>query len=381
MTTIARTRIARISVGRQRAGAAEFQRAADGARQAGDDAGEDDQRNAVADAARGDLLAEPHQEHGAADQRDDGRDAEEQAGIGDDAVAAFETDGDAVGLHDRQQHRAVAGVLVDDLAALLAFLLQRFERRNDRRHELHDDGGGDVGHDAEREDRHALDGAAGKHVEHAEHAAGLLLEGLGEGVGIDAGKRDVGAEAVDEQRAEREPDALLEILGLGEGCEIQIGCKLFSSRCHEVFSASSRWKALPGGASRRSHEIGVGRQTCKRRPWQRPPLRSKRYSASASAALASHDLDRTAGLLDLLDRSLGGAGDVEGQLRRQFAVGEQAHAVLGAADDAGLDQRLGVTVSFASSFLASIAVWMRPSETTLKLLAKMLLKPRLGRRR
>ena len=53
---------------------------ADGVRQVGDDAGEDDQRDAVADAARGDLLAEPHQEHGAADQRDDRRDAEEQPG-------------------------------------------------------------------------------------------------------------------------------------------------------------------------------------------------------------------------------------------------------------------------------------------------------------
>jgi hypothetical protein len=47
----------------------------------------------------------------------------------------------------------------------------------------------------------------------------LLLERLREGVGIDARHRDIGAEAIDEQRAEREPDALLEILGLGEGRE------------------------------------------------------------------------------------------------------------------------------------------------------------------
>ena len=94
-------------------------------RQVGDDAGEDDQRDAVADAARGDLLAEPHQEHRAADQRDHRRDAEEPARIGDDAAAALQPDGDAVGLDQRQQHGAVAGVLVDDLAALLAFLLQR----------------------------------------------------------------------------------------------------------------------------------------------------------------------------------------------------------------------------------------------------------------
>ena len=200
--------------------------------QVGDDAREDDQRNAVADAARGDLLAEPHQEHGAADQRDDGGNAEEHAGIGDDAVAALEADRNAVGLHQRQDHGAVARVLVDDLAALLAFLLQGFERRHHRRHQLHDDGGGDVGHDAEREDRHALHGAARKHVEHAEHAAALRLERLGECVGIDAGKRNVGAEPVDQQRAEREPDALLEVFGFGEGRKIQVRSKLFSSRRH-----------------------------------------------------------------------------------------------------------------------------------------------------
>jgi hypothetical protein len=39
-------------------------------RQRGDDAGHDDQRHAVADAAAGDLLADPHQEQGAADQAD-----------------------------------------------------------------------------------------------------------------------------------------------------------------------------------------------------------------------------------------------------------------------------------------------------------------------
>ena len=50
-------------------------------RQLGDDARHDDQRDAVADAAAGDLLAEPHQEHRAADQRDDGGDAEHDARV------------------------------------------------------------------------------------------------------------------------------------------------------------------------------------------------------------------------------------------------------------------------------------------------------------
>ena len=51
--------------------------------QIGDDAREDDQRGAVADAACGDLFAQPHQENGAADQRDGGDQAEGQTRIDD----------------------------------------------------------------------------------------------------------------------------------------------------------------------------------------------------------------------------------------------------------------------------------------------------------
>ena len=51
---------------------------------AGDDAREDDQRDAVADAALGDLLAEPHDERGAGGERDHRHEAEAPARIGDD---------------------------------------------------------------------------------------------------------------------------------------------------------------------------------------------------------------------------------------------------------------------------------------------------------
>src|SRR5690606_6039208 len=94
--------------GRQRAGSAELQRAGYGGGQTRHDAGEDDERDAVADAARGDLLAQPHQEHGAADQRNDGRNPEEPARIGHDVRAALKPDGNAVGLYDGQKHGAVA---------------------------------------------------------------------------------------------------------------------------------------------------------------------------------------------------------------------------------------------------------------------------------
>ena len=99
-----------------------------------DDAGEDDQRDAVADAARGDLLAQPHQEQRAADQGDrrsrSGRTGRDRSPRGPaDAIMALQADRDAVGLEGRQDHREVARVLVDLLAAGLALLLQRLERR------------------------------------------------------------------------------------------------------------------------------------------------------------------------------------------------------------------------------------------------------------
>ena len=101
MTTTDITITTRMTGG-QRALAAELERAGDRRRDVGDDAGEDDERDAVADAARGDLLAEPHQEHGAAGQRDDRGEAEEPAGIGHDVAGALKPDGDAVGLEHGQ---------------------------------------------------------------------------------------------------------------------------------------------------------------------------------------------------------------------------------------------------------------------------------------
>ena len=63
--------------------------------EARDDAHEDDQRNAVANAAAGDLFADPHQQDRAARQRDHGGEAEEHPGIDHHASGMLEADGDA----------------------------------------------------------------------------------------------------------------------------------------------------------------------------------------------------------------------------------------------------------------------------------------------
>ena len=64
----------------------------------------------------------------------------------------------------------------------------------------------------------------------------LALNVCAKAVGIDAGQRDEGAEAIDDERAEGEIDAPLQILGFGEGAEIQIGGKLLGCGYHGSFS-------------------------------------------------------------------------------------------------------------------------------------------------
>jgi hypothetical protein len=69
-------------------------------------------------------------------------------------------------------------------------------------------------------DRHAPERAAREHVEHAEDAARIVRKDVVQNRWVDAGNRDIGAEPVHHQRAEREPDPALELGRLGEGAEI-----------------------------------------------------------------------------------------------------------------------------------------------------------------
>jgi hypothetical protein len=74
-----------------------------------------------------------------------------------------------------------------------------------------------------------VNAAAGEHVEHAENAASLRAEYLLPDIGVDAGQRDVGAEPINKQRTQGEPDALLQLVGLRQRSEIEVCRKLF--RC------------------------------------------------------------------------------------------------------------------------------------------------------
>ena len=121
-------------------------------------------------------------------------------------------------LDDADDDREVAGVLVDLVHPGLAFTLEAFERGQDGDQELHDDGGGNVGHDAERADGELLESAAAEQVDHAEEVSGSLLGELVEinleVSCVDSGARDVGRDPADNDDRCGKKDPVTEFLDL-----------------------------------------------------------------------------------------------------------------------------------------------------------------------
>src|ERR1700722_4726656 len=185
------------------------------ARQTDDDADENDQRHTVANAAFGDLFAEPHDEGGASGQRENGHQDEANAGIENQrltAVArALQRGGDRGGLNDAEDDGEVARVLRDLAAAELAFFLELFEVWEPHGHQLENDGCRDVRHDAERENRDAAEVAAAEQIEDPEERAGALLEEHLDDAPVDAGSRNLRTDAIHRQEGQREENAVPQI--------------------------------------------------------------------------------------------------------------------------------------------------------------------------
>ena len=215
--------------GRDGARAHKLEESARSVREPGHDAGEDDDRNAVAETAFRDLLTEPHQEHRAGHETHGAREAEHQAGHQNETSLTFQSHCNADRLEEPQKQRAVARVLSDLATAGLAFLTQRLKTRQHIRQHLHDDRCRDVGHDAESEHREARQRATGEHVEQPENAALLLIEELTQHVGIDTGNRHMRADAVHNQSQKQEDQATLEVAVLREPCRFGAGAV-----CHVV---------------------------------------------------------------------------------------------------------------------------------------------------
>ena len=81
------------------------------------------------------------------------------------AVAAWKRKTKPMASIKSQGDGEVAGVLVDLLLPRRTLFHEGFQARADHGQELHDDGRGDVGHDAHGEDGHPLQAAAGEEVD------------------------------------------------------------------------------------------------------------------------------------------------------------------------------------------------------------------------
>ncbi|OQA30902.1 MAG: hypothetical protein BWY57_02594 [Betaproteobacteria bacterium ADurb.Bin341] len=193
------------------AGTYQFKQTANGIRQTRRNPGENDDRNAIAQAALGHLLTQPHQEHRSRQQGRGRHHAEHEPRLRDQTGLAFKRNGNANPLKQGQEHRSVAGVLRNLAPPGFAFFFQRFQLRAGHRHQLHDDRGRNVGHDPQGEDGKARQRAPGEHVEHAQDTALLGIEEFSKHIGIDARHRDMRADAIDDQSTQQEPKPALQI--------------------------------------------------------------------------------------------------------------------------------------------------------------------------
>jgi len=202
-----------------------FVRGEERARQTRGDVDHDDQRRAVADAERRDLIGDPHQEERGRRHADDRHQVEAEARIDHDRLARRERQPegrrvrqrrrDAPRLHDAEDDGEIARDLRELLAAVLAILLQLLERRDHRREQLDDDLRRDVGPDRQEADGALAERAAREHLEPVEETAlRVRLEvrdDLAEDRPVHARGRDLRDETAHEDEAERHQNFLAQL--------------------------------------------------------------------------------------------------------------------------------------------------------------------------
>jgi hypothetical protein len=175
-------------------------------RKAGDDAREDEQGHAVADTPLCDELAHPHDEGRTCDQRDHddtvGEPRRWHALTGRQRTAEHREKPERLQKRDAERH--VPRDLGDLALTRLAFLLPLLDLRDHALEKLHDDRGGDVGHDAQREHGELLKRSAREQTQKAE--GGVVGNELLDRVQVDARHGNVSAQAVQGDHGQREDD-------------------------------------------------------------------------------------------------------------------------------------------------------------------------------
>ena len=108
--------------------------------QRSDDAGEDQQRDAVANAVLCDALADPHRKRGAGRHRDTDDAGGDEGRTESLGLHRAHADDQTDGLDEAKDDGGITGVLRNFLAAFLAFLLEFFQFRNGDGQQLNDNG-------------------------------------------------------------------------------------------------------------------------------------------------------------------------------------------------------------------------------------------------
>ena len=176
----------------------------------GQDAGEQNDGNAVADAELRHLLAHPHDEGGAGDEgHDDDQCGPDAGGIRCQQVVVAHHEIVTDRLQDGDADSGIAGDGLDLLPSLFTAVLgQPLQGRDGHSQQLDDDGCVDIGLDAQGEDRCLGKGAAGHHVVQAQNGAAHLIQIGLQQADIHVRHRDGVADPEDQQDEECKNDLL-----------------------------------------------------------------------------------------------------------------------------------------------------------------------------
>ena len=201
-------------------GAYQLHQTAHSAWQTGCNTGKNQDGNTITQTPLSDLFTQPHQEHGARCQADHRRHAKAKAWCQHQTRRAFKRNRNTHRLKKRQTQGAVARELRDLAAAGFAFFLELLECGNHISEQLHDDGGRDVGHDAQCKDREAFQRAAREHIEQIQNAALLAAEQCLQLGRINTRNRNVCAHAVNDQREQQKHEPIAQVTELAGLCNL-----------------------------------------------------------------------------------------------------------------------------------------------------------------
>ena len=182
-----------------------------------EDAGEQQNGNAVADAAIVDLLTEPHHQRGADGEAQDDDNGGEPCGAGAAGrsrrqrivlVLCHEVIRDAE--QKAQSNRHIARQFAELLAAVLALLCPALQHRDRHRQQLNDDGTVDIRGDGERKQAGVREAAAG-HQRQNTHEVAAAFGSLRNSGNINKGNRDGGTDPENQHDEKRIQDLFAEI--------------------------------------------------------------------------------------------------------------------------------------------------------------------------